>query len=66
MRAAKQAISDGHDDPMAAALLHLVEQNRLLKEVSKAAELYMRSGNAEHEHSVLIKTMEDLRRSGNK
>jgi len=64
MRAAKSAIRDGHDDPMAAALLHLVEQNRLLKEVSKAAELYLRSGNAEHEHSVLVKTLADLQRSG--
>lgn len=65
MRVAKEAIRSGHDDPTAAALLHLVEQNRLLKEVSKAAELYIRSGNAEHEHSVLVKKLADLQRSGN-
>jgi acetoin utilization protein AcuB len=66
MRAAKEAISEGHDDPMAAALLHLVEQNRLLKEVSKAAELYVRSGNAAHEHSVLIGALDGLQRFGSR
>lgn len=65
MRAAREAIRDGHDDPMAAALLHLVERNRRLKEVSKAAEHYLRSGNAEREHSVLVKTLDDLQTSGN-
>jgi acetoin utilization protein AcuB len=64
MRGARAAIRDGHDDPMAAALLHLVEQNRLLKEVSLAAELYLRSGNAEHEHSVLVIALANLQRSG--
>ena len=35
------------------------------KEVGKAAELYLRGGNAEHEHSVLVKALADLQRSGN-
>ena len=52
------------DEVTAASLLHLTEQNRLLKEVSKAAELYMRSGHGEHEHSVLVKTLADLQRFG--
>ena len=52
------------DDPQAASLVHLAEQNRLLKAVSKAAELYMRSGHGEHEHSVLIKTLADVQRFG--
>lgn len=64
MRAAKAAVQSGKDDPMARALLQLVEQNRLLKEVSKAAELYMRSGHGEHEHSVLIKALAGLQRYG--
>jgi CBS domain-containing protein len=64
MRAAKEAVQSGKDDPMAMALLQLVEQNRLLKEVSKAAELYMRSGHGEHEHSVLIKALAVLQRYG--
>lgn len=49
---------------MAQALLHLDEQNRLLKEVSKSAELYMRSGHGEHEHSVLVKSLADIQRIG--
>jgi acetoin utilization protein AcuB len=63
-RVAKDAVKVAKDDPMAAALLHLTKQNRLLKEVSKAAELYMRSGHAEHEHSVLIKALADVQRFG--
>lgn len=64
MRAAKEAVQVGKDDPQAASLVHLAEQNRLLKEVSKAAELYMRSGHGEHEHSVLIKALADVQRFG--
>ncbi len=64
MRAAKEAVQSGKDDPQAAALVHLTDQNRLLKEVSKAAELYMRSGHGEHEHSVLIKSLADVQRFG--
>jgi len=64
MRAAKEAVQSGKDDPQAASLVHLAEQNRLLKAVSKAAELYMRSGHGEHEHSVLIKTLADVQRFG--
>ncbi len=64
MRAAKEAVKSGKDDSMGKALLHLAAQNRLLKEVSKAAEHYMRSGHGEHEHSVLIKSLADLQRFG--
>lgn len=64
MRAAKEAVQTGKYDPQAASLVHLAEQNRLLKAVSKAAELYMRSGHGEHEHSVLIKTLADVQRFG--
>lgn len=64
MRAAKAAVQSGKDDSMARALLHLDEQNRLLKEVSKSADLYVRSGHGEHEHSVLVKALADLQRSG--
>jgi acetoin utilization protein AcuB len=64
MRAAKEAVQTGKDDLQAASLVHLAEQNRLLKAVSKAAELYMRSGHGEHEHSVLIKTLADVQRFG--
>ena len=64
MRAAKAVVHSGKDDSTAQALLHLDEQNRLLKEVSKSAELYMRSAHGEHEHSVLVKSLADLQRLG--
>jgi CBS domain-containing protein len=65
MHAAKEAAKGDRQDPASRALLHLAEQNRLLKAVSKAAELYMRSGHGEHEHSVLVKTLADLQRFSN-
>jgi CBS domain-containing protein len=64
MRAAKEAVDSDKDDRTARALLQVGEQNRLLKDVSKAAELYMRSGHGEHEHSVLIKALSDVQRFG--
>lgn len=62
LRAAKSAVQQGDDNSLAQAVVHLAEQNRLLREVSKAAELYMRSGHGEHEHSVLIKSLGDVQR----
>ena len=44
-------------------LQELAEDNRLLKAVCKAAELYVRSGHADREHSVLVKALSDLRES---
>lgn len=66
LRIAKESLRSGKDDPIAASLMHLTEENRMLKEVSKAAELYMRSGHGEHEHSVLIKSLADLQRLGSR
>jgi CBS domain-containing protein len=60
LRAAKAAVQEGRDDPMAEAVVHLAEENRLLRAVSKAAELYMRSGHGEHEHSVLLRTLNEV------
>ncbi|MDH5344704.1 MAG: hypothetical protein OEW59_02990, partial [Gammaproteobacteria bacterium] len=62
-RLARAAADSGKADRMAEAVLHLREQNRLLKEVAKAAELYMRSGHGEHEHSVLIKALDVVRQN---
>lgn len=62
MHTAREAARSGGGDKMAAAFLHLAEQNRLLGEVSNAAELYMRSGHGEHEHSVLIRALSDVQR----
>ncbi|MDH3362834.1 MAG: CBS domain-containing protein [Gammaproteobacteria bacterium] len=46
----------------AHSLSDLMEDNRLLRQVCKAAELYVRSGHGEHEHSVLIKRLDDVGR----
>jgi CBS domain-containing protein len=39
------------------------EQKHLLKAVCAAAELYIRSGHADHEHSVLVKRLDEMRQS---
>lgn len=62
LRLARASVDSGRPDKMAEVLLYLREQNRLLKEVSKAAELYMRSGHGEHEHAVLVKALDVVQR----
>lgn len=46
------------------ALLTLNERNRKLDAVFQAAERYVRSGHADHEHSVLVKRLSDIWASG--
>ena len=53
---------DGSIQKDASDLRNLAEENRLLKAACDAAEHYMRSGHADHEHSVLVKRLDDLRR----
>lgn len=61
LREAKEiAERDGRENKMANVLLHTRDRNRLLKEACKAAELYIRSGHGEHEHSVLVKRLAEL------
>ena len=61
VRQAEQSTSQGGDpDGLSRVLLHLRDQNRLLENVRKAAELYLRSGHGEHEHSVLVKVLAEL------
>ena len=50
-----------HED--ATDLRTMVADNRLMKAVCDAAEHYMRSGHADREHSVLVKSLDALRRS---
>ena len=50
-----------HED--ASDLRDLVAENRLLKSVCDAAEHYMRSGHADREHSVMVKRLDELRKS---
>lgn len=44
-------------------LAELIEDNQKLKAVCQAAELYIRSGHGEREHSVLVKRLADARGS---
>lgn len=44
-------------------LADVIENNRKLRQACDAAELYVRSGHAEHEHSVLIKCLAAVRRA---
>ena len=64
LRVARDAVSAGSDDPLSNAVMHLTEQNRLLRQATEAAELYMRSGHGEREHSVLLKALDDIQRFG--
>ena len=62
LEAAEDAVGRGADDDrMARVLLFFRDRNRRLREVCKAAELYMRSGHSEREHSVLVKCLSDVR-----
>lgn len=45
------------------SLSGLIEDNQRLQAVYKAAELYMRSGHGEREHSVLVKHLAEVRNS---
>lgn len=44
-------------------LSDMFDDNRKLRKVCAAAELYIRSGHGEHEHSVLVKCLADARNS---
>jgi len=64
LRLAKATLESGKPSKMAEVVIFLREQNRLLKEVCKAAEHYMRSGHAEREHSLLLKALDAVERYG--
>jgi len=64
LRLARATVDSGRGNRMAEVVLYLREQNRLLGEVAKAAELYMRSGHAEHEHAVLLRALANVQRGG--
>lgn len=61
LEAAEAAIEAAGDDALPRVLLFLHGRNRQLMQVYQAAELYIRSGHGEHEHSVLIKRLADAR-----
>jgi len=65
MHQAEQAVQSG-DEPahISRILLRLRDNNRSLQKACHAAELYMRSGHGEREHSVLIKCLSELQGSG--
>lgn len=51
---------DGAEARLAKLLLHFRDRNRQLQEACNAAQLYVRSGQGEREHSVLVKTLSKL------
>tara|TARA_R110000782_G_scaffold67473_18_gene136283 strand:+ start:1049 stop:1735 length:687 start_codon:yes stop_codon:yes gene_type:complete len=58
---AEAAASRGDDlSDLEKSLLKLNERNRKLEAVFEAAEHYVRSGHADHEHSVLVKRLEEV------
>ena len=61
---ARETLARGEENALARAVLDLQERNRHMRHVCEAAELYIRSGRAEHEHSVLIKALSALRERG--
>ncbi len=50
------------DDPIGRLARALLAERRPLEAVRKAAELYLRSGQAEREHAVLVKVLAAARR----
>tara|TARA_R110002096_G_scaffold346647_2_gene540162 strand:+ start:3208 stop:3786 length:579 start_codon:yes stop_codon:yes gene_type:complete len=53
-------IPTGDGSLRAKSLLSLNERNRKLEAVFEAAERYVRSGHADHEHSVLVKRLDEV------
>ena len=49
------------DDPVARLTRSLLAERRLLEDVRKAAELYVRTGQAEREHGVFLKALAKAR-----
>lgn len=65
MHQAERAVQSGSEPAnISRILLRLRDSNRSLKKACHAAELYMRSGHGEREHSVLIKCLSDLQGPG--
>ena len=64
LRAVKAAAGqDGSQGKLARVLQYLSRRNRLLEDACKAAELYIKSGQGEHEHTVLLKRLNDLHKT---
>jgi CBS domain-containing protein len=64
LRDAEEVVEGGGElGALSQALIFLRDRNRLLQYACQAAELYIRSGHAEHEHSVLVKRLADVQTS---
>lgn len=62
IKAAEASLQSGQAaEPVDRALVFMHQLNRAQAAACQAAELYLRSGNGEHEHSVLIKCLAALR-----
>ncbi len=59
---AERRLQSGADaDPLLRAFLHLAGKTRELENVRRAADVYLRSGQGEHEHTVLVRALEKAR-----
>jgi hypothetical protein len=58
LAAAERRYLAGHDpERLAAAALYLHARARLFEEVLRAADLYLHSGQGEHEHGTLVRAV---------
>lgn len=58
---ARGVLDRGDDSLSARAMIELSSRLQKMQAVCQAAELYIRTGNAEREHSVLVRKLNDLR-----
>jgi len=58
---AEEMLGRGEDNLLARGLVELRDRNRKLSAACQAAELYIRSGKAAREHSVLVNSLSELR-----
>jgi CBS domain-containing protein len=63
-KAKRAAERDGELAETLQVLLYFRDRNRLLERACQAAELYIRSGQGEREHSILLKRLADIEESG--
>jgi hypothetical protein len=59
--ASRRLGSWGEAERLARALLFLAGKTRTLESVRRAADVYLRSGQGEHEHAALVRALEQAR-----
>jgi len=57
IESARRAVEDGDDNVLATALLALEDRSKRLRDAVRAADVYVRSGHGEREHSTLVRCL---------